>query len=263
MENEKNFGKIINQKEDIREEDFTKNINDIKQAYLNFLDKNLKPNDPLRDKILEYFIQRKDTDSEYNFILKKLNQEERDSFAVNLNSELESDPGFFISKMERFFSVQSIYEKEKNLNQNPRIATKEEYDLGAYGEFFEPQVRDAVFSLNSKGYKTFQSGYSESNSKKQFIDFYNKNIVIPESLKNELIKKGINIEIENFDDRTTLSLAPIKNSNIIRQDEWTEIWNLVSNYMPAADSEMVKDPGETILHKNFRNTQDLLSKINK
>lgn len=47
---------------------------------------------------------------------------------------------------------------EKRLAENP-VPTEEELRVGTYREFLEPQIRDAIFVFNNKGYYTIDSGY--------------------------------------------------------------------------------------------------------
>lgn len=49
-------------------------------------------------------------------------------------------------------------ELERRLKENP-VPTKEELAMGAYLEKIEPQVREAVLVLRSKGYSTYYSGF--------------------------------------------------------------------------------------------------------
>jgi hypothetical protein len=48
---------------------------------------------------------------------------------------------------------------QRRAADNPE-PTAEEFNLGAYSEAIEPQVREAVLALRRKGYATFYSGFS-------------------------------------------------------------------------------------------------------
>ncbi|QQR65296.1 hypothetical protein IPH92_01805 [Candidatus Kaiserbacteria bacterium] len=204
--------------ETISKEEMGEIIVEIKKTYEGVVNEILDDGDPLKEKILEYFVNRADVDDEYTYILSNLSDTEKKQYPDSLRNSL-SDSGAFINKMERYFSTQAIHESEKQLKEQPRTATPEEYEIGAYADFLEPQVKDAVFALQSKGYKTFQSGYSEKDPKNQFIDFYNADVLIPGDVVEVLRSKGLEVLVENFDDRTTVTLHPTDTKSIIRQDE--------------------------------------------
>lgn len=78
---------------------------------------------------------------------------------------------------------------------NPR-ATEQEMAMGAYTESIEPQVRDVVSRLRSKGYNTTSSGFFGLNSQEITIandDFLN--IHLDEELEAELRSKGVVVQV--------------------------------------------------------------------
>lgn len=240
-------------------EDLSQVIGDIKNTYKEFVDERLEDSDPLKQKILDYFVNGNDVDNQYSYILSNLSDDEKRHYVYDLQDRLK-DPGLFISKMERYFTTQGIYKSEKELKRNPRTATPEEYEMGVYSDFLEPQVREAVFTLNRKGYKTFQSGYSPKDPRNQFIDVYNSEVEIPEDLKEVLRLYGIETEVKNLDDRTTITLYPINTKKIIRREEWENIWNIFSEQLPKNNSRLIKRTTEPTLHRDFRLVQNLIRK---
>lgn len=241
----------------ISREEIEEIIKGIKNTYNNAIEKFLEDEDPLKEKILDYFVNRESVDAEYLHILSNLSNEDKRAYVKSLEDYL-SNPSNFLSRMERFFSVQEIYKKQKELKEKPRIATPEEYEIGVFSDLLEDQVRDAVFVLNKKGYKTFQSGYSETNYRNQFVDVYNSKIEIPKNIREDLLKIGVKILVEKLDDRTTITLSPVDPNKIIRQDEWREIWDYFSNKMPEANSELVNNIKEPTDHLEFRRIQDII-----
>lgn len=244
----------------ISKEEIQQIIGEIKNTYREAFDEMFKDEDPLKQRVLDYFVNRADVDDEYTHILSNLSDLEKRQYVNTLQDSLK-DSGAFMNKMERYFTTQAIYKSEKGLKAKPKIATQEEYQMGVYSDFLEPQVREAVFTLNKKGYKTFQSGYSEKNPKNQYIDVYNSKVEIPETLKDTLHSYGIEIKVESFDDRTTITLQPIDTNKIIRQDEWQKIWADFSEQIPEADTELVKNMEEPTLQRDFRKVQDLMKEL--
>lgn len=244
----------------ISEEELQQIINKIKNTYKEVVNDIFEDGDPFKQKIVDYFINRNDVNNEYTHILSNLPNAEKRQYADNLRDSLK-DSGAFVSKMERYFATQDIYKSQKELKVNPRMATPEEYEMGVYSDFLEPQVKEAVFTLNKKGYKTFQSGYSEKDPRDQFIDVYNLDVEIPEDLNEVLFSYGVEARVENLDDRTTVTLHPIDAKKVIRQEEWKKIWDNFSKGLPEANSQLVENLKEPSLHHDFRRVQDLMRKI--
>lgn len=260
-EMESNLHTDESQKEHIMSpEEISKIIERTKDAYRQAVEEMFEDGDPLKEKILDYFVHREEVDNEYQFILAKLSDTEKEAYPDTIRESLKNAP-LFINKMERYFAVHDVYANEKEMRIHPRPATEQEYELGAYAEFLEPQVRDAVFTMSEKGYKTFQSGFKENNPTEQFMDVYNKNVEIPTRLQEQMSAMGVEVVVENFDDRTTITLAPGNPNQVIRQEDWKEIWDQFTTSLPDADPELVENMSIPNLHNDFRKTQDLLKKI--
>lgn len=59
----------------------------------------------------------------------------------------------------------------QRIKQNP-VPTEEELMVGAFREMIEPQVRDALFEFNRKGYPTESSGFGGEQGEHQSMDGY-------------------------------------------------------------------------------------------
>ncbi len=60
-------------------------------------------------------------------------------------------------------------EEERRLKENPK-PTEEELYMGAFTEWLEPQVRDAIPAIYRKGYATLSSGFHAEEPDIQIID---------------------------------------------------------------------------------------------
>jgi hypothetical protein len=172
-------------------------------------------------------------------------------------ADFTNDPSRFIERTEKLYELQDVHRRRKDLAPQDRPATDEEYGLGAYVDVLESHVRGAVLAARAKGYRTFQSGFREKTERDQFMDFHNRNVVVPESAVKYLQGKRIEVRVESFDDRTTLTLHPT-GTDSIRLAEWREIWDTVIEALPVADPEVVPNAKLSGEHADFRTKQDLL-----
>ncbi len=237
-------------------------IRDIKDVYQQAVDEMLDDDDPLKQKIIDYFVNRVEVDDEYSYLLSKLSEADRHAYASNLRQSLR-DSDVFLSQMERYFATQTIYDTQEELQYHPRLASQEEYDMGVYLELLEPQVKDAMLLLHKKGYKTFQSGHKEREPYNQFVDVYNADVSIPDEVRNRLKQYGVEINVEHFEDRTTITLRPGSNKKYIPQATWKEIWDYVANNLPKAGDELVQQMGEPTMQRDFRRQQDVMRQENR
>lgn len=231
-------------------------IERIKNACVQAAEQYLENGDVLKEKIIDYYANRPETDEELRTILGKYEGDNRESY-VQSYEEYANNETAFIENMERFFDHVVMYKREKELAVKPEVATEQEYELGEYLDLIEPQVRDAVVNMQKKGYKTFQSGFSEKNRRDQFFDFYNANVEIPEVFIEKLKEKSIEVKVEKQDDRTTVTFHPTT-AGAVRLAEWKEIMDAFVEALPDADEEMVPNIKKYSNHTNFRAMQDLL-----
>lgn len=234
-----------------------KSINRIKNSCVQAAERYFEDGDPLKDKIIEYYAHRPETDDELKTILGKLNDEDRDSY-VKLYEDYINNQTRFTEQMERFFDHVSMFKRKKELIANPEVATDQEYELGTYFDFLEPQVRDAVREMQKKGYMTFRSGFEEDRNKRgQFFDFYDKNIDIPEAFIERLKEKSIEVKVDQFYDRTTVTFHPAT-ADAIRLSEWKDILTDFAESLPSADKEMAPKMTRSESYRDFRDMQDKL-----
>ncbi len=229
-------------------------IDRIKNACVQAAELYFEENDPLREKIIEYYKNRPETNIELGTILGKINEQELQS-RVKSYEAYANDRTAFIEEMERFFDRVDMHKREKEIIVSPEVATDEEYELGTYFDSLEPQVQDAVRAIQKKGYETFQSGFSEKNKRDQFFDFYDRNIHIPERFVEKCREKGIEVTIEQFDDRTTVTFHPF-NANAVRLSEWKETLDSFAESLPESDKQMAPNMKRYNNYHNFRTEQD-------
>lgn len=226
----------------------------ISDMYIEAAENYLEVEDPLKARIINYYSTRLETEQELLHVLGKKDENEISTYIQNIR-DFTADKTRFIEKMEKLYELQDVHRRRRQYLTEDRIATEEEYKLGAYADVLESQVRDAVLAAQKKGYLTFQSGFKEKNDRDQFMDFYNKNISIPKETLEYLGKRSIEVRIDNFDDRTTLTLHPT-GANPIRLSEWKEIWKSLINKLPPADTENVEKMKLPLEHADFRRKQD-------
>ncbi|MEK7460332.1 MAG: hypothetical protein AAB628_02180 [Patescibacteria group bacterium] len=230
----------------------------IANMYVQAAERYLEEGDPLRSRIVDYYSARPETEQELLNVLGKKNEEEISKYVLDVEKFTE-DQSRFIERMEKLHELQDVHRRRREYMLQDRQTTDEEYELGAYTDVLESQVREAVLGARRKGYLTFQSGFKEKSERDQFIDVYNKNIVIPEETLKYLQEHFIETRIENFDDRTTLTLHPFGNDPV-RLAQWKEIWGTLIESLPPADSETVPNMKSNEEHADFRKKQDSLRK---
>ena len=233
-------------------------IEEIKDIYIQAAERYLEDGDSLKEHIMDYYKNRPQTDDELTHVLGKKNEQERGSYVQGAKDFVNNMPDF-IEKMERFFELQDTRGRRKKLELNSRLATEEEYELGAYTDALESQVRDAVLAARKKRYLTFQSGFSEKDGRGQFMDVYNKNVFIPEATLRHLKEQSIEVRIEHYDDRTTITLHPTGDGPI-RLTKWKKIWEDLIRALPPADPGTLPNMKTYGEHIDFRKKQDFLRK---
>ena len=80
-------------------------------------------------------------------------------------------------------------EEQARLREKPR-PTEEELYMGAFKEWLEPQVREAIVEMNRKGYATQSSGFHGTKCELQMIDGL---FTIDEETKNVLEHMGVEV----------------------------------------------------------------------
>ncbi len=126
-----------------------------------------------------------------------------------------------VDKMEYYAGLrkQTIDKMTKDLEErkksNPKFSDEENI-LGIYSEEIEPQVRDAVFYFNKKGYSTTCSGFwGEEYQNIIFKEEYFKDFKLSQDFLNKLKDDGAEIEVDpnmiSFKMNKKLALNEIKN----------------------------------------------------
>ncbi len=77
------------------------------------------------------------------------------------------------SELRIMAHAQARQDLAERIRTNP-IPTEEESSLGLFKERLEPQVRDVLLDLHTKGYHTMSSGFDPYEPIKQSICFYNE-----------------------------------------------------------------------------------------
>jgi hypothetical protein len=80
-------------------------------------------------------------------------------------------------------------EEAARLRDNPSPSEEELY-MGAFKEWLEPQVRDAVLTMYRKGYATQSSGFHATKADLQLIDGY---FAVDEKTKSVLAEMGVEV----------------------------------------------------------------------
>jgi hypothetical protein len=80
-------------------------------------------------------------------------------------------------------------EEEVRLRENPKPSEEELY-MGAFVEWFEPQVRPAIVEMNKKGYATQSSGFHGTDCEVQAIDGL---FTVDDETKSVLSQMGVEV----------------------------------------------------------------------
>jgi hypothetical protein len=234
-------------------------VHEIQRLYIDLAHKYLEESNPLKRIITDYYSDTERLANELSNVFKGKNESEIKAMIEFIRKRYEN-PTFFVERNQKIHERTAAFERTRQREANDPAATQEEYNLGTYTEALEMQVRDAVIILQKKGYKSFQSGFREKeDDRRQFMDFYNKNIQLPQHLLDSFQKRGFKLYLVEDSDRTTLFIDPtIKDP--ITLGEWKKIWDEFSEMMPEAEDENFDNIKKCYLHAEFRKKQDLLKK---
>ncbi len=235
------------QKEGVTNNDVEK----IKNMMLDASNRYLPEKSPIKDYIYSHYSDFNKLKEEMSFLYKDLNSAEIKKNIEEWDSAIKNKT-LFIEKFQRLSEREDSFKRrEQRLVENP-LADEEELNAGAYKDELESQVSNAVFMLRKKGYNTFQSGFKESSIRDQFVDVYNKEVKIPESIIEYFKNKKIEISIKESNDRTTITLHPLKEEAVILE-EWKNIWDDFADKIPGIEN--TKPEKEPTAHTNFREKQ--------
>lgn len=137
------------------------------------------------------------------------------------------------------------------LRENP-IPSEEEILVGAFREMIEPQVRDALFEFNRKGYSTESSGFYGAVGEMQCIDGYfeidDATKVRIEELGGQVLK-GKDVGLSGQHEQYTYIRFYPKHA---RRDEIKAKWDSIARVLP--DRGMHAQPSISGGSEDFRNT---------
>jgi hypothetical protein len=103
------------------------------------------------------------------------------------NPEEEKRKQFFLLREQA--QIQAEQDLAERIRSNP-TPTEEENRFGCFIEMLEPQVREAVFELNRRGYQTFMSGFNGRSPEEQFINL-NEGFEFPTEINKSLEDIGV------------------------------------------------------------------------
>lgn len=137
------------------------------------------------------------------------------------------------------------------IRENP-IPTEEEILVGAFREMIEPQVRDALFEFNRKGYSTESSGFYGAVGEMQCIDGYfevdDETKARIEELSGQVLK-GKDVGMPGQHEQYTYIRFYPKHA---RSEEIKAIWDSIAALLP--DRGTPAQPSISGASDDFRNT---------
>ena len=242
--------------------------------------------DSLTTKLKDYFYSQDDPALQKNkeIYLKNVNASEQ---AMSL---IENHPDYFdhlfyllservLSPEEMGVLAHNFQERQGEISKNEKDrhdrivanpqATDEEYELGAYAESIESQVRGATFDLQKKGYRPMESGFLDLVEGSQYIGIVNGEGVNPESIKDSLvnpvdedIKKLFqlllkNISVDVLDKHGRIQIVLVPKDRELTLTEWKKIWDYVAQCIPdIKDKQSKKSSDNGNQGMEFRETQN-------
>jgi hypothetical protein len=150
---------------------------------------------------------------------------ERDPWA---DSELFLSPDAVYATRELTF-IDQYHELKDRLTNNP-VPTAEEWNMGAYKEELEPQVRDAAMAMRLKGYNTGSSGFWGHDHVDQAMDIATP---IDDNAKARLAEHMIEVTDKG------VRFTPENPSNL---DSIKKTWDMVADIL--SDLGKHADPAE-------------------
>ncbi|OGY51201.1 MAG: hypothetical protein A2951_00730 [Candidatus Buchananbacteria bacterium RIFCSPLOWO2_01_FULL_56_15] len=117
----------------------------------------------------------------------------------------------------------------QRIADNP-VPTAAEISMGCYIEKIEPQVREAVVELRSKGYATFLSGFDADGQRIVFECKDLKDFQLPQDLKRNFLEKGVDLSLEDNEIRMTFY-------NFFTLKQIKKFWDQISSVLPDLSHE--------------------------
>jgi hypothetical protein len=102
----------------------------------------------------------------------------------------DKDKSERLATLRREVNQQIEEETQERIRTNP-VPTETEIELGAFVEMLEPQVRDALIQMHSKGYNTESSGFGGQYSNLQVIEGF---FSLGDRTKAQLEAQGVEVK---------------------------------------------------------------------
>ena len=118
----------------------------------------------------------------------------------------------------------------ERLATNPTLMA-DELELGIHKEALEPQVRDAVMTLNQKGYPTYSSGFYDLDPRHQTIE---GTFRLDEHIISKLNRHGVRVLIgfdEGSDEPKDITILQFR-ADTIDLDEIKKRWDEIADLLP-------------------------------
>jgi hypothetical protein len=165
---------------------------------------------------------------------------ERDPFA---DMELFLSPDAVSATRELTF-IDQFHELSDRIANNP-TPTDEEWNMGAYKEELEPQVRDAAILMRQKGYNTGSSGFWGQDHIDQVMDIATP---INDNAKARLAEHDV--EVTN----TGVRFTPENPSNL---ESVKKTWDLIADILPdlGKHAEPAQSVGADVFRHAMRNSK--------
>ncbi len=124
--------------------------------------------------------------------------------------------------LRRLVHAQCLASIARRMKRGPLRATMRDIALGSFIEYLEPQVADAVFEMNRKGYCTWSSGFYGKNSDIQGID---GPFTLTATVAARLEELGVRVVTEKFFGRnyTDITFHPKAPDTRRIKREWAKI----------------------------------------
>ena len=141
-------------------------------------------------------------------------------------------------ELREIMIAQATKDTKRRIKKNP-VPTDIELRIGAFVEMLEPQVREAVITMNQKGYSTESSGFAGAKGNLQVIDgYYRLDPATKEQLENQGVemKYGhIHDQVDSDKNYTAIQFHPSKPDAELIRKKWNEIVKL----LPQKDNSNV------------------------
>lgn len=209
----------------------------------------------LREEIIDFYSDTDRLKDELSNVYQGMSQEEIETRLEEKKDRYDDNTRFVEEFQKKFERTKAHRRRRKRLQESPK-ASEAEYELGVYKDALEWQVQDAVFELQEKGYRTFQSGFREAvDNRDQFVEMYNTKVDLPESAIEEFKEEEFEISLIEYDNSTEINIRPLSDEPVFLE-EWKEVWDDLAEAMPEADDEDLSDRQEYGYHRDFRRRQD-------